>query len=117
MHKISVHDAEKKLRLHLDEADQGQDVVISRGDGASFKLVPLTKQDVRRTSGSACGDVWMSDNFDLPLDGLERLHAVVKRLLDTHSFPWFISHPNNSPAPTHLIQLGVYDSVMPTRYD
>jgi antitoxin (DNA-binding transcriptional repressor) of toxin-antitoxin stability system len=68
MHKISVHDAEKRLRLLLDEADQGEDVVITRGDGASFKLVPITKQDVRRTFGSARGDVWMSDDVDAPLD-------------------------------------------------
>jgi antitoxin (DNA-binding transcriptional repressor) of toxin-antitoxin stability system len=71
MHKISVHDAGKTLRLLLDEADQGEDVVITRGDGASFKLVPLTKQDVCRTFGSARGDVWMSDDFDAPLDDFE----------------------------------------------
>jgi len=71
MYKISVHDAEKKLRLLLDQADQGEDVVITRGDGASFKLVPLTKQDARRTFGSARGDVWMSDDFDAPLDDFE----------------------------------------------
>jgi antitoxin (DNA-binding transcriptional repressor) of toxin-antitoxin stability system len=28
MHKISVHDAEKQLRRLIDEADQGEEVVV-----------------------------------------------------------------------------------------
>jgi antitoxin (DNA-binding transcriptional repressor) of toxin-antitoxin stability system len=71
MHRINVHDAEKKLRFLLDEVDRGENVVITRGDGASFKLVPITQQDARRTFGSARGDVWMSDDLDAPLNDFE----------------------------------------------
>ena len=71
MHKISVHDAEKQLRQLIDEADQGEEVVITRGDGASFKLVPLSKQKPSPTFGSAKGDIWMSEGFDALLDDFE----------------------------------------------
>ena len=71
MHEISVHDAEKQLRRLIDEADQGEEVVITRGDGASFKLVPLTKSKPRPTFGSAKGEIWMSEDFDAPLDDFE----------------------------------------------
>jgi antitoxin (DNA-binding transcriptional repressor) of toxin-antitoxin stability system len=66
MPKISIRDAEKQLRRLVSEADQGEEVVITRGDGASFKLVPLSKQKPDATFGSAEGEIWMSEDFDAP---------------------------------------------------
>jgi len=40
MHKVSVHDAEKQLRHLIEAAEHGEEVVITRGDGASFQLAP-----------------------------------------------------------------------------
>lgn len=71
MHKISVHDAEKQLRNLVDEAARGKEVVITRVDGAAFKLVPLSKLTPRPTFGSAKDEVWMSEDFDAPLDDFE----------------------------------------------
>jgi antitoxin (DNA-binding transcriptional repressor) of toxin-antitoxin stability system len=71
MHKISVHDAEKQLRNLVDEAARGEEVVITRGDGAAFKLVPLSNRTPRPTFGSAKDEVWMSEDFDAPLDDFE----------------------------------------------
>jgi antitoxin (DNA-binding transcriptional repressor) of toxin-antitoxin stability system len=71
MPKISVRDAEKQLRRLINEAEQGEEVVITRGDGASFKLVPLSKQKPDPTFGSAEGEIWMSEDFDAPLDDFE----------------------------------------------
>jgi len=71
MQKISVRDAEKQLRRLINEADQGEEIVITRGDGASFKLVPLSKQTPHPTFGSAERKIWMSEDFDAPLDDFE----------------------------------------------
>ncbi len=71
MRKISVHEAEKQLRRLIDEADRGEEVVITRGDGTSFKLVPFSKQKPRPTFGSAEGEIWMSEDFDASLDDFE----------------------------------------------
>jgi len=47
--------------------------VITRGDGASFKLVPLSKPKPKPhpTFGSAEGEIWMSEDFNAPLDDFE----------------------------------------------
>lgn len=71
MHKISIHEAEKRLRDLVDEAERGEEVVIMRGDGAAFKLVPLPKRPPQPTFGSAKDGVWMSEDFDAPLDDFE----------------------------------------------
>jgi len=71
MHKVSINDAAKQLRRLLEEADRGEEVVIIRGDGASFKLISLPKRTPRPTFGSAKGDIWMSEAFDAPLDDFE----------------------------------------------
>jgi antitoxin (DNA-binding transcriptional repressor) of toxin-antitoxin stability system len=71
MRKISVRDAGKQLRQLIDEADRGEEVVITRGDGASFKLVPLSKQTSGPTFGSARGEIWMSEDFDAPLSDFD----------------------------------------------
>ena len=46
-------------------------MVITRGDGASFKLVPVSQPKPRPTFGSAKGEIWMSEDFDAPLDDFE----------------------------------------------
>lgn len=71
MRKISVHEAEKQLRRLIEAAEHGEDVVITRGDGASFQLVPLSKSTPQPTFGSAEGEIWMSEDFDAPLDDFE----------------------------------------------
>jgi prevent-host-death family protein len=71
MPKVSLQEAEKQLRHLIDEAEQGEEVVITRGDGASFKLVPLSKVKPRPTFGSAKGEVWMSEDFDESLDDFD----------------------------------------------
>jgi prevent-host-death family protein len=71
MPKVSLQEAEKQLRHLINEAEQGEEVVITRGDGASVKLVPLSKVKPRPTFGSAEGEIWMSEDFDEPLDEVE----------------------------------------------
>ena len=71
MHKVPLRDAEKPLRRLLDEAVQGEEGVITRGDGAFFKRVPLSKQKPRLTFGSSEGEIWMSEDVDAPLEDVE----------------------------------------------
>jgi antitoxin (DNA-binding transcriptional repressor) of toxin-antitoxin stability system len=71
MPKVRLQDAEKDLGRLMDEAERGEEVVITRDDGASFKIVPIQADEPRPQFGSAEGEVWMSDDFDEPLDGFE----------------------------------------------
>lgn len=71
MYEVNLSDAAKQLHHLVNEAEQGEDVFITRGDGASFKIVPLSKVKPRPTFGSAKGEVWMSEDFDEPRDEVE----------------------------------------------
>lgn len=71
MPKIDVYEAGKRLNELIDEAARGEEVIITRGDGAAFKLVPAPEDEPRPRFGSAKDKVWMSDDFDEPLEDFE----------------------------------------------
>ena len=41
MYSIDLKDAEYQLAKIIEDAAQGEDVIITRSDGSSFKLVPM----------------------------------------------------------------------------
>lgn len=67
---ISVHDAQRQFRRLTDETEH-EAVVITRGDGTSVKLVPLSKQRPPPPFEGAEGEIRMRKDFDAPLDDLE----------------------------------------------
>ena len=71
MHKVNLDEAQKKLPELIEEAANGEDVQISRGDGASFRIVPVAKSGKGRVIGSARGLIKISDDFDDPIEGFE----------------------------------------------
>lgn len=69
MHRVDLVEAEGHLAELIAEAADGEDVVITRSDGASFKIVPVV--GYRPKFGSARGLVEMSEDFDEPLEDFE----------------------------------------------
>lgn len=59
-----MQEAKERLDELMDEAAGGAEVVIERGDGVAFRLVPVLK---RRVAGLHPGAIVMSDDFDEPL--------------------------------------------------
>lgn len=51
----------------IDEVASGEEVIITRSDGASFKIVLVTPEEARPKFGSAKGLIEMSEDFDEPL--------------------------------------------------
>ncbi len=68
MHELALKEAETRLAELVAEAASGEDVVITRDDGAAFKLVPLAATEPRPMFGSARGLIEMADDFDAPLE-------------------------------------------------
>lgn len=68
MHKIALKEAELKLAELIEEAAGGQEVIIVRGDGTSFKIVPILSEKPYPKFGSAKGLIEMSDDFDEALE-------------------------------------------------
>lgn len=72
MQKVSLDDAQRRLPELLDDAASGEDVVISRGDGADIRLVPVIAPEPRpRKGGSMKGKLHIADDFDDPISGFE----------------------------------------------
>lgn len=69
MHKVDLREAEGRLAELIAEAADGEEVVITRSDGASFKIVPVVGS--RPKFGSARGMVEISEDFDDPLEDFE----------------------------------------------
>lgn len=70
MIQVPAKQAVTELDKLLDQAAQGQEVVIISSDGAAFKLtaLPRTPQPV---FGSARGLVTIGPDFDEPIEGFE----------------------------------------------
>jgi len=68
MHEVGLKEAEARLAKLFDEVVSGEDVVIIRGDGTAFKIVPIMQTGPYPKFGSAKGQIKMSDDFDEPLE-------------------------------------------------
>lgn len=66
MNPITIDEAAQKLPDLIDAALRGEEVVITK-DGSVVKLTPAFPVKPRQP-GSAKGMVWMSDDFDEPLE-------------------------------------------------
>lgn len=71
MHQVNLKEAEIRLAELIEEAAGGEEVIIMRNDGTSFKIVPIDAVKATPKFGSAKGLVRMSDDFDEPLEEFE----------------------------------------------
>jgi antitoxin (DNA-binding transcriptional repressor) of toxin-antitoxin stability system len=65
MTKLDISQAKSHLSKLFDLAIQGEEIVITQDDKPVAKISPI-KRPLKR--GSAKGKVWMSDDFDQPLE-------------------------------------------------
>lgn len=70
MAPISVEEAQDRLPELMDDAAEGEEVVIARADGLAFRLVPIDIAP-RPRFGSARGLFTMADDFDVPLEDFQ----------------------------------------------
>ena len=71
MHTVGLKEAEGRLAELIDAVASGEEVVITREDGATFKIVPVSPRAPHPKFGSAKGRVHMAENFDEPLDDFQ----------------------------------------------
>ena len=65
MTQLDISQAKSDLSKLLDLAIQGEEIVITQNEKPVAKISPI-KWPLKR--GSAKGKVWMSDDFDQPLE-------------------------------------------------
>ena len=67
MHTVGLKEAEGQLAELIDEVANGEEVMITREDGATFKIVRIAPMAPYPKFGSAKGLMKMAKNFDEPL--------------------------------------------------
>ena len=67
--QYNIADAKAKLPSLVRETLAGDEVIIARDNKPLVKLVPLSAG--RWKPGSAKGQIWMSPDFDAPLQDFE----------------------------------------------
>lgn len=68
MHQVDIAEAVQALPDLIKEAMNGEEVVITQENQPLVKLSPVEQPKPRPTFGSAKGQIWMSDDFDEPLE-------------------------------------------------
>jgi len=68
MYQIPLEQAKMDFLRLLQEAMQGQEIVITQNNVPLLKLVSIPKSRPRAQFGSAKGLITMSDDFDAPLE-------------------------------------------------
>jgi antitoxin (DNA-binding transcriptional repressor) of toxin-antitoxin stability system len=69
--QVSLSEAAASLRDLVQAAIDGEEVILLDGDRPAIKLVPIESVKPRPKFGSAKGLVWMSDDFDEPLEDMK----------------------------------------------
>jgi prevent-host-death family protein len=65
---INLHAAKTQLSRLVDEAVDGEDIVIAKAGKPLVRLVPVKTRAKRGGFGAGKGSVvWISDDFDAPL--------------------------------------------------
>jgi prevent-host-death family protein len=65
--EVNVHEAKTHLSRLLEQAMEGEDVIIMRAGRQLARLTPMETAPVQRKLGTAKGDFVVPDDFDGPL--------------------------------------------------
>jgi prevent-host-death family protein len=66
--EVNIHHAKTHLSKLIQQAEDGEEVIIARAGEPAVKLVPVAKEKGKRRHilGSAVGKIWISDDFESP---------------------------------------------------
>ena len=67
MRTIKINQAKTRLSRLVEEAANGEEIVITKHNRPVARLVALEASARPRQPGGWEGQVWMADNFDAPL--------------------------------------------------
>jgi antitoxin (DNA-binding transcriptional repressor) of toxin-antitoxin stability system len=65
---VDLNQAKTEVAALIQTALSGEEVIITQNNEPVLKLVRISATKPRRQSGSAKGLIWMSDDFDEPLN-------------------------------------------------
>ncbi len=69
--QVSLAEAAASLSDLVQAAIDGEEVILLNGDRPAIRFVPIASVKTRPKFGSAKGLIWMSDDFDEPLEEMK----------------------------------------------
>ncbi len=73
MRQVNIHQAKTHLSRLIQAALDGEEIIIAKGKQPLVKLTPLAEARPARRLGGLEGKVWISDDFDAPLEDFNRV--------------------------------------------
>jgi prevent-host-death family protein len=68
MIQINIHQAKTQLSKLVDQAAQGEEIIIAKAGRPVARLMPLATNECKtRTPGSMKGQIWLAEDFDAPM--------------------------------------------------
>ena len=67
MHKVNIHEAKTHLSRLIKEIQEGEEIIIAKGNKPIVKLVLLTEAKPKRRLGSAMGLITIAPDFNQSL--------------------------------------------------
>lgn len=68
MAHFNIHEAKAQLSKLVEKAMLGEEVIIAKGNKPVARLVAIQPDKEPRQPGSAKGEIWISPDFDEPLE-------------------------------------------------
>lgn len=68
---VKVHEAKTNFSKLLKAVEDGDEVIVHRGDTPVARLVRYEESELRPRFGALKGKIRMSDDFDAPLEEFE----------------------------------------------
>ena len=69
MKTVNIHQAKTHLSRLVEEAGQGEEIIIAKAGQPRARLVPCRRLGKRRVLGRLKGQIEISDDFDAPFPG------------------------------------------------
>ena len=69
--EVNVHHAKTNLSRLIEQAENGEEVIIARNGKPAVKLVPFAQSKRKSLLGAGIGRIWVSPDFDSPQTGKE----------------------------------------------
>jgi antitoxin (DNA-binding transcriptional repressor) of toxin-antitoxin stability system len=68
MQQVDIDEAKARLPELIDAVLRGESVTIAKDEQHAVQLVPIAPRRVPGRFGSGKGKIWMSEDFDEPLE-------------------------------------------------
>jgi antitoxin (DNA-binding transcriptional repressor) of toxin-antitoxin stability system len=71
MQKVDITQAKTQIESWLKSALKGEEIIITQNNQPILKLSQFPPATKKRQRGSAKGQIWMSSDFDEPLEDFQ----------------------------------------------